>query len=167
MIAANFRYNHSRGPIYGYITEKGLRELLLPYSGRKQERIPLQYSASNITLNLTLRRMLEAYFAGVQEEFAAFPLDLSGATAFQREVWEEARRIPWGKTLSYGDLAKRLGRSTAAARAVGQALGANPIPILIPCHRVLPSAGGLGGFSAGLPWKQALLELEGVIPRKR
>lgn len=167
MIAANFRYDHSGGPIYGYITEKGVRELLLPCSGGKQAQIHLLHSAPNITLGQMLHRSLEAYFDGIREDFVAIPLDLSEATAFQRAVWEEAQRIPWGETISYGELAKRLGRGPLAARAVGQALGANPIPILIPCHRILPSGGGLGGFSAGLPWKQALLELEGAIPRER
>ena len=115
MISANFRYNHSRGPILADITEKGVRELLLPHSGRKQAQIHLLHSTPNITLGQPLRRTLDAYFDGIREDFAVIPLDLSEATAFQRAVWEEARRIPWGKTLSYGDLAKRLGRSSLAA----------------------------------------------------
>jgi O-6-methylguanine DNA methyltransferase len=87
------------------------------------------------------------------------PLDLSAGTPFQRSVWRELRRIRPGDTRSYLQLARALGRPRAA-RAVGGACGANPIPVLIPCHRVLASGGGLGGFSAGLPWKRRLLALE-------
>ena len=87
------------------------------------------------------------------------PLDLSGGTSFQRKVWEALLQIPAGQTESYGQLAAALGRP-GAARAVGSACGANPIPLLIPCHRVLASGGGLGGFSGGLHWKRRLLARE-------
>jgi len=87
------------------------------------------------------------------------PLDLSGGTTFQRKVWEALRQIPAGRTKSYGQLAAALGRP-GAARAVGSACGANPIPLLIPCHRVLAAGGGLGGFSGGLHWKRQLLARE-------
>ena len=91
------------------------------------------------------------------------PLDLAGGTPFQRKVWDALRQIPSGQTESYGRLAAALG-APKAARAVGGACGANPIPLLIPCHRVVPSGGGLGGFSAGLPWKRRLLALEAGKP---
>ena len=87
------------------------------------------------------------------------PLDLSVGTAFQREVWQELRRIPRGETRTYGDIAAAMGRPGAAS-AVGQACGANPVPILVPCHRVLAAQGRLGGFSGGLRWKRLLLERE-------
>lgn len=90
------------------------------------------------------------------------PLDLARATKFRLRVWPELLRIPHGETRSYGEIAAELGRSRAA-RAVGGACGANPIPVLIPCHRVLAANGGLGGFSGGLEWKRRLLELEGVL----
>ncbi len=86
---------------------------------------------------------------------------LSGGTPFQRSVWEAMRSIPHGDTISYAELANRVGRP-GAARAVGQAVGANPVPLLIPCHRVVASDGGLGGFGGGLPMKRALLRQEGV-----
>ena len=86
---------------------------------------------------------------------------LVGGTAFQRAVWEAIRSIPHGSTISYAELAQRVGRP-GAARAVGQAVGANPIPLLIPCHRVVGAAGGLGGFGGGLPMKRTLLRQEGV-----
>lgn len=86
---------------------------------------------------------------------------LVGGTEFQRAVWQEVLRIPHGATLTYGDVAERVGRP-GAARAVGQAVGSNPIPLLIPCHRVVASNGGLGGFGGGLPLKTTLLRQEGV-----
>ena len=90
------------------------------------------------------------------------PLDLSRGTNFRRRVWDELLRIPRGATRTYGELAEELGKRRAA-RAVGGACGANPIPVLIPCHRVLAASGGLGGFSGGLEWKRRLLALEGVL----
>jgi len=89
------------------------------------------------------------------------PLDLSSGTTFQQKVWAALRQIPSGKTRSYSQVAVAV-RKPLASRAVGSACGANPIPILVPCHRVLPTAGGLGGFSAGLEWKRRLLGVEGV-----
>lgn len=91
------------------------------------------------------------------------PLDLDGGTAFQRAVWARLRRIPAGETRTYGEVARAL-RRPGAARAVGSACGANPIPLLIPCHRVLAAGGKLGGFSAGLGWKRHLLATEGALP---
>ena len=84
-----------------------------------------------------------------------------GGTPFQRAVWQAMLSIPRGATISYAELARRVGRP-GAARAVGQAVGSNPVPLLIPCHRVVASDGGLGGFGGGLPMKRALLRQEGV-----
>ena len=84
-------------------------------------------------------------------------------TPFQLKVWKELRRIPYGKTLSYGELAARIG-NPAASRAVGAANGKNPISIIVPCHRVIGADGSLTGFGGGLPVKRQLLELEGVLP---
>lgn len=108
-----------------------------------------------------LARELAAYFNGRAKRFLT-PLDTDSGTPFQREVWGELQRIPFGKTVSYGELARRVG-SPRAARAVGQAVGANPIPILIPCHRVIAANGALGGFSAGLEIKRWLLHHEGCL----
>jgi len=89
------------------------------------------------------------------------PLDLSRGTDFQRAVWAALRRIARGETRTYGELARQLNRPDAA-RAVGRACGANPVPLLIPCHRVLATGGKLGGFSGGLKWKRRLLAAEGA-----
>lgn len=101
---------------------------------------------------------LEAYWAGKRLSFD-LPLDLAG-TPFQRAVWAAARVIPFGETRSYGQLARQIGRP-GAARAVGAALGANPVPLVVPCHRVLRADGALGGYSGGLEIKRALLAHEG------
>jgi methylated-DNA-[protein]-cysteine S-methyltransferase len=100
---------------------------------------------------------LEAYFDGALREFD-LPLR-PGGTEFQRKVLAELRKIPYGTTVSYGDVARRIGKPKAL-RAVGAANGQNPIPIIIPCHRVIGASGDLTGFGGGLPVKQALLRLE-------
>ena len=155
----NFAFHHARGPIYGYLTAKGLRALMLPGPARK--RVHWLPSAAGVVLGKKLQDELQRYFAGISVNFADIPLDLPQTTPFRRRVWMATRRIPWGETASYGDIAKRVSRVSASARAVGGALGTNPIPILIPCHRILPAAGGLGGFSAGIDWKRELLRIEG------
>ena len=102
-------------------------------------------------------RQLQAYFAGELENFD-LPLGPQG-TPFQQKVWNELCRIPYGQTISYGELAKRIGNPNAS-RAVGLANGSNPIPIVIPCHRVIGSSGKLTGYGGGLPIKEKLLALE-------
>jgi methylated-DNA-[protein]-cysteine S-methyltransferase len=104
------------------------------------------------------RRQLEEYFAGDREDF---DLPLNGAgTDFQRRVWEQLREIPFGKTASYGEIASRLGMPPGASRAVGLANGANPLAIVVPCHRVIGSDGSLTGYAGGLERKRYLLGLE-------
>jgi methylated-DNA-[protein]-cysteine S-methyltransferase len=104
-----------------------------------------------------VRRELDAYFAGRLKQFTT-RLAFNG-TPFQNSVWKELTRIPYGETISYLDLAKRID-NPKAVRAVGMANGANPIAIIVPCHRVIGSNGSLTGFGGGLPTKRALLELE-------
>ena len=105
-------------------------------------------------------RQLTEYLAGDRRQFD-LPIDLRG-TAFQLAVWTELALVPYGMTISYGELAARIGRPRAA-RAVGAAVGANPIPIIIPCHRVIGKTGALIGFGGGLDLKQRFLTLEGAI----
>jgi methylated-DNA-[protein]-cysteine S-methyltransferase len=104
-----------------------------------------------------------AYFKGDRVDFND-RVDPEG-TPFQRRVWATTRRIPYGETKSYLWIARQIGKPRAA-RAVGQALGANPLPIIVPCHRVLTSAGDLGGFGGGLELKRKLLKMEKVIIRR-
>lgn len=108
-------------------------------------------------------RQLKAYFAGRLTDFD-LPL-LPEGTAFQRKVWRALQTIPYGRTISYGDLARRI-RQPTASRAVGAANGQNPIPVIIPCHRVIGANGSLTGFGGGLPIKRQLLALEGCLPER-
>lgn len=110
----------------------------------------------------TIARELDAYFHGGLQQFSA-PVDLRG-TPFQRQVWEALCRVPYGKTLTYGELARSIGRPEAA-RAVGHAIGSNPVSVAVPCHRVVGADGSLTGYGGGLLRKDALLRLEGSLPR--
>jgi methylated-DNA-[protein]-cysteine S-methyltransferase len=105
-----------------------------------------------------LQNQLERYFAGEPVRFRV-PLDLSDGTPFQQKVWRVLQKIPRGQTRSYAWVAQQIGLPRAV-RAVGGACGANPAPVLVPCHRVIASDGSLGGFSGGLVLKRALLRLE-------
>ncbi|MFF5337628.1 methylated-DNA--[protein]-cysteine S-methyltransferase [Streptomyces sp. NPDC013181] len=108
-------------------------------------------------------RQLAAYFAGTLREFS-LDLDWSLTGGFNRQVLRElARGVPYGTVAGYGELAERAGRP-GAAQAVGAAMGSNPLPVVVPCHRVVESDGGLGGFGGGLETKRRLLALEGVLP---
>jgi methylated-DNA-[protein]-cysteine S-methyltransferase len=103
------------------------------------------------------------YFAGEQVDFSNVELDLGGQDEFFRKIYAAARRVGWGQTTTYGSLAKELGAGPEGARDVGQAMAKNPVPLIIPCHRVLAAGGKLGGFSApgGSASKQRMLEMEG------
>jgi methylated-DNA-[protein]-cysteine S-methyltransferase len=113
------------------------------------------------TWNSRLIARLQAYAAGRPDDFSDVPVDTGAVTEFRRRVLDRCRRIPYGKTLTYQQLAASVG-SAGAARAVGNAMAANRVPLVIPCHRVVPSGGRLGGFSApgGTRMKQRLLDLE-------
>jgi methylated-DNA-[protein]-cysteine S-methyltransferase len=111
-----------------------------------------------------LARRLQAYAEGSPDDFRDVPLQLHGVTPFQRRVYLACRRIPYGDTCSYAELARRAG-SARAARAVGNIMASNRLPIILPCHRVVGSGGHLGGYSApgGLKTKRRLLRLEGAL----
>jgi O-6-methylguanine DNA methyltransferase len=139
--------NHSvMLPVRVVFTEGRIGGLTLLSSARRQK------------LPAALAGQLCRYFGG-QPVTVRAPLDLSGGTPFQRKVWRALQTIPYGQTRSYAWIARKIGQPNAV-RAVGSACGANPIPIIVPCHRVVRSDGGLGGFSAGLGWKKRLLALE-------
>ena len=133
----------------------GLQEILFSTYGRPARPDPAWQEDAPALAEVV--RQLKAYFAGEQENF-----DLSLApqgTPFQQKVWSELQKIPYGETTSYGELARRIGNPNAS-RAVGLANGSNPIPIVIPCHRVIGSNGKLTGYGGGLPIKEKLLALE-------
>lgn len=110
------------------------------------------------------------YFAGESVDFSDIRLDLSGQDDFFLRIYAAVRQVRWGETTTYGTVAKALGRGPETARDVGQAMARNPVPLIIPCHRVLAAGGKVGGFSApgGAEAKQRMLELEGVqvVPAK-
>lgn len=139
-------------------------ELLLQTDGRALKSIsfdpsqtPDWESPSSPVLRLA-RGQLEEYFSCQRKEFDV-PLSSTG-TAFQQRVWAALRTIPYGRTASYGDIARSLSLPRGASRAVGVANGANPLPIVVPCHRVIGSNGSLTGYAGGLLRKQRLLHLE-------
>lgn len=111
---------------------------------------------------------IQAHCRGSPRDFAGARLDLSAASDFHRQVYAAARAIPCGQTLTYGEMAARIG-APGAARAVGEALGRNPLPIIVPCHRILAAGGGKGGFSApgGVAAKMRLLQLEAALAVER
>ena len=109
-----------------------------------------------------VRRQLDAYFEGKLHDFSV-PLDWRLTKGFQGKAIHQIARIPYGKTISYGELAARAG-NPRAFRAAGTACGANPLPPIVPCHRVLPAGGGVGNYGGGPEMKRALLKLEGALP---
>jgi len=145
----------SVGPLLLAGDETGLREIR--FEAGRRPRSPDPDWQLNPKPFAEATRQLRAYFAGERKDFD-LPLILEG-TAFQLQVWNALREIPYGQTISYLQLAQRIG-NPKAVRAVGLANGANPIPIIIPCHRVIGSNGSLTGFGGGLPAKKTLLELE-------
>jgi methylated-DNA-[protein]-cysteine S-methyltransferase len=148
------------------LSSKGLRQLLLPTSKERIDRwLRKDYPGARPSeaRMRTLQRQLEDYFGGKRVRFEV-GLDLDECSTFQKHVYEELRKVPSGCTCSYQALAKAVGRARSA-RAVGTALKNNPIPIIIPCHRVIKSDGSLGGFNSGVEWKKRLLEVEGATQR--
>ena len=143
------------GPLLLAGDEKALREILF-VNGRRTVKPDPEWRKDAQPLLETIRQ-LRSYFSGELENFD-LPLAPEG-TVFQRNVWGKLCDIPFGETISYGELAKRVG-NPKASRAVGLANGQNPIPIIIPCHRVIGSNGKLTGYGGGLPIKEKLLALE-------
>jgi O-6-methylguanine DNA methyltransferase len=163
------------GKFIARYSEKGLAELDFPEMNRRRRGDESQIlSASNGLVRDSSRRLLQnkirnwhrvtetavkKILAGEKPKNLP-PFDLSG-TEFQKNVWNALRKISFGKTKSYGEIAQAIGKRKAV-RAVGGACGANPVPVLVPCHRVLAANKKLGGFSGGLDWKRSLLAREGI-----
>jgi len=132
----------------------------LPSSTReegKEQDVAAQYLKA-------ARKAIFIYLAG-KRQILDLPLDLERHATFRRKVWQQLQTIPYGRVRSYGWVARKIGKPLAA-RAVGGACGANPLPLIVPCHRVVAGNGSLGGFSGGLPVKKRLLRLEGVLLQK-
>ncbi len=157
--------------LYGYyespigrlllVGREGVLEALYFPNATATLAVPAEWVEDDAAFAEPLRQLGE-YFAGKRQEFE-LAIDPQG-TPFQQEVWQELRRIPFGKTASYQAIAERLGRPKAC-RAVGMANARNPLPIIIPCHRIIGKNGTLTGFGGGLPVKRQLLELErGPLP---
>ncbi len=153
--------------MFWHETDSPVGPLLLAADDRALTRVHFQAGPHRLTPPPEWRRAaarfsaitreLVEYFAGERRAFSV-PLAMEG-TEFQRSVWRALVAIPYGETISYGELARRVG---SVARAVGLANGANPLPIVVPCHRVIGADGSLTGFGGGLGIKRALLELEGA-----
>ena len=149
------------GKFIAHYSEKGLAEIDWPKAKRassravKKEIVPAKIKNWHRTTETALKNIL----AGKKSQLP--PLDWNGATDFQKSVWQQMLKISTGKTKSYGEIAEQIGKPKAV-RAVGGACGANPIPVLVPCHRVLAANKKLGGFSGGLDWKRKLLAREGI-----
>ena len=152
-------YHHLDSPIGALLIAgdaESIRHIAFPKNGKPVRPEPEWEHSARGPVGEAVRQLRD-YFAGRRTEFD-LPLAPDG-TPFQRAVWRQLQDIPYGETISYGELARRVG-NPKASRAVGSANGANPIPIVIPCHRVIAAGGKLAGFGGGLPVKQALLDLE-------
>lgn len=155
---ASLAYSWLESPI-GRLLLAGTRDVLNVVSfdsGKHAIQVSPEWTEDRSVFAVAIQQLQE-YFAGQRRKFE-LTLRPEG-TAFQQEVWTELRNIPYGETISYKELAERI-RKPNAVRAVGAANGANPIPIIIPCHRVIGHDGSLTGFGGGLPLKKRLLELE-------
>ncbi|OGW51280.1 MAG: hypothetical protein A2V62_01315 [Nitrospirae bacterium RBG_19FT_COMBO_58_9] len=152
-------------------TTKGIDVVVLPQASRQAVSSKLQAASAELLEGQASPRLREAqeqlieYLAGRRQSFD-LPLDLSEGTSFQQKVWRTLLRISYGRLRSYQWVAVRVGGSQYA-RAVGNAVGANPMPIVIPCHRIVAQDASLGGFSGGLPTKRKLLTLEGTLTQLR
>lgn len=153
-------------------SEHGIHSIVLPRPSRQavydewlgphsKHAEPTVQNGAEAKLVREVQTQLITFLANQRHELD-FPLDLSRGTPFQRQVWRAILRIPYGRVRSYRWVADRVGGSQYA-RAVGNALGANPVPIIVPCHRIVTSEGALGGFTGGLPVKRKLLALEGTL----
>lgn len=148
------------GPLLLTFTAKGLAAVDFTVNGCEASKGALPPPALQPMIDAA-KQALSGYFNDGARDFANLPLDLQG-TPFQVKVWQELQRIPYGATISYKELAQRAG-SPLACRAAGQANGRNPVPIIVPCHRVISADGRLGGYSSGLDRKRWLLKHEGAM----
>ncbi|MBG9390122.1 methylated-DNA--[protein]-cysteine S-methyltransferase [Caenimonas aquaedulcis] len=157
---AQTRYESPLGTMIVAATERGLAGVWFEGQKHMPDHASWPVQSDHPMLRKAVAQ-LEEYFAGRRSAFD-LPLDLQGGTPFQQSVWQALLAIPAGGTTSYGTLSERIGRK-AAVRAVGAAVGRNPVSVIVPCHRVIGSGGALTGYAGGLHRKTALLQLEGAI----
>ena len=157
--AAQKRISTPLGPLTLAATPRGLALAWFDHQAHRTEDVDAPVRLDDPLL-LQAEREFDEYFAGTRREFG-IALDPQG-TAFQQRVWQALLRIPMGRISTYGAIAKELG-TPDASRAVGAAVGRNPIGIIVPCHRVIGSNGSLTGYAAGLPRKERLLQMEGAL----
>ena len=150
------------GPLTLFADDDGLRRILFPNEEPDEPSLVDAQDAPDDAVLVETAQQVGEYFAGERTTFT-LPLHLEG-TNFERETWRALAAIPYGETISYGEQADYIGRH-GASRAVGGANGRNPIPIVLPCHRVVGSDGSLTGFGGGLEIKQFLLDLEAGVQR--
>ena len=152
-------------------SEKGIATIVLPQPTRMKvvsalrAGLEMPSDESPSTRLRAARKQLLEYLSGTRKSFS-LPLDLSEGTGFQQRVWKALESVPYGQLRSYQGLADSIG-GKQYARAVGSAVGANPLPVVIPCHRIVTQNASLGGFSCGLPMKRKLLALEGSLSQLR
>lgn len=156
------------GKVYIAATENGL--FSLSWGHRSEKEFVRELKSQNRKAEIfvkddicfkTIKKDILKYLSGKPVSFHKYKVHFSG-TDFQKEVWHVLSKIPYGRTLTYKQVAEKIGKPWAS-RAVGGACGANELPIIVPCHRVIASSGSLGGFSGGLKLKRFLLRLEGVV----
>lgn len=160
-------YEHDGHTFYAAMTERGVAGTSIGSETFEEfaARIRKRYKAAEVRFTRDPDKLsscigqLRDYFAGRLQQFD-LPLDLHG-TAFQKSVWDALNAIPYGQVKSYGDIAREIG-NIKAVRAVGGACGANPVPIIVPCHRVIGSNRSLTGFAGGVDLKERMLQMEGV-----
>jgi len=162
------------GRLWALNTSDGLARLVLPSSYRRSvdpgpsillrwrdRYAPDHYLMESPTRFRDLQKWLKQYSEGFIPD-VEIPIDLKG-TPFQQKVWEVVTRIPYGNTITYGLVSRKLRKKSSSARAVGSAVGSNPVPLVVPCHRVIGESGKLVGFGGGLKMKQDLLRREGIL----
>jgi len=154
------RWTSPLGPMILAATPRGIAGVWFEGQRHMPDHSAWREQAENALLRQAIAQ-LQAYFDGARSNFD-LPLDLQGGTAFQQSVWQALLAIPRGGTTSYGTLSRDIGKPSAS-RAVGAAVGRNPISIVVPCHRVMGAGGALTGYAGGLERKSALLRLEGVV----
>lgn len=158
-------FSTAYGPGGVYATAEGVVKVELPDTGRNDATSHTEQESGLEPSEITVHAvgMLQRYFLGEQVDFSDIPVVLDGLTPFRRKILTAIRKLQYGEITTYGQVARECG-SPSAARAVGGALASNPIPVIVPCHRIVASDGGLTGFSApgGMRTKLELLKMEGI-----